>query len=55
MTELERLELALRQVRADRDWNLYTLGEFIDCLIDNLTDKNNQYIYSKDDLESLRS
>lgn len=40
MTDLERLELALRQVRAQRHWETSTIPEFINDLIENLTEKN---------------
>lgn len=40
MTDLERIELALRQVSKYRNWETSTIAEFIDDLIENLKEKN---------------
>jgi len=54
MTSLERLELILRQARSDRDWNMYTLSELLDYLIDNLTNKNTTAYHDDGELEGMR-
>lgn len=54
MTSLERLELILRQARSDRDWNMYTLKELLDYLIDNLTDKNTTSFHDDNELKGMR-
>lgn len=43
MTDLERLELAIRRVEAGRAWETSTVAEFISDLIQAVTELNNYH------------